>query len=143
MGKDVITVNTKEPLVIPEVPLSPLEVSIAERFALGDSVTKIADRFDMSSSLVTRILRDSNVKSYVQELVEAINQDTAIESKRIISRMVRDKIESAAKDDVSLGDTTRKDIPDLLRILQDIEKGNKDNGDESPYIAIIQQMSKS
>jgi len=136
-----LTTNLKEPLVLPESALSPVEMQIAERYALGDSITKISDRYELEASIVRRILREPAVSEYITQLVEAINTETLTESKRLISRMIRDKVEQAEKDEISLGETTRKDIPDLLKMLQDIEKAGANAEGSDSYITIIQQMT--
>jgi hypothetical protein len=139
--ESALTVNTKEPVALPTVPLSPLETQIAGRYAFGDSITKISDRYEIPASVVKRILNEPDVADYVATLVDTIRGETLIEAKRLIGRIISDKIEEAEDAEISLGKTTKKDIPDLLKILQDIEKSAGGDERETPYLAIIQQMT--
>jgi len=128
------------------VPLSLEEHYIAEAYASGFSPQAIANKTGMSKAEVQRILNRKQVSEFVNELIK-VQMNVVKEGRlRLMNRIINDKIALIERSGGNFGLHTKKDLPDLLMMLDSMQKEQEKKSlgtTEDTYLTIINQVLKT
>ena len=128
-----------------EIPLTLLERYVSELFLKGYSHKTIAEQLNVSPAVVGRTLNSKPVKAFVKQASKEIKENIKNETIALMRRTVRDKInhiEEAYDGDFSKA--TRKDLPDLLKLLDDMlkeEEKTKLGTNQNVFVQILNQVT--
>jgi len=125
------------------VPISNLERQVCEMYAEGYSTDLISAEVGLDTKTVTNILRKKKNKELVKELITELNIASKEGRLRIMNRIIEEKIKAYEQNGKSLAESTTKDIPDLIMMVDNMlkEREKKELGaTDNPVINILTQI---
>ena len=101
--------------------LDPILLSVANDSLAGEAVPDMAEKYNVTPDLITQILDNKDVKSYIDNVL--LNQGYLNRAKRLglINRVIEAKLAEALETDVF----SKKDLLDWLKHLHEVEQGIK------------------
>lgn len=124
--------------------LTDLEIEILRYVVSGKRVKVIATELGIPQASILNFIKKDKVKEYIQEMVDARNLALKMELPNLLMQMIEDKIQAAETDGVTLGDTTKKDIVDIIKQLNDtikISDSAASKGDEDSFTKVYNQIN--
>lgn len=124
--------------------LSDMESEILRGIVSGKRPKIISQELGIPQASILTLIKRDKVKEFIQEMVDARNLALKMELPNLLSRMIQDKIEAAEADGISLGDTTKKDIVDIIKQLSDtikISDSSSVKDGEDGFTKIYQQIN--
>ena len=111
--------------------LDPILLSIANEFLGGNSITEIAEKFEISSDRVTQIVEKKEVKSYIDNVYLTQGYLNRIKRINIINNVIEQKLTEA----VETGQYSKKDLLDWLKHFHEVETSVRPK-DKGPTVAV-------
>lgn len=124
--------------------LSDLEVEILRGMASKKRVKIIAAELGIPIASINTFLKRDGVKEFVQEMIDARNLALKMELPDLLVRIIEDKIDLAEEEGLSLGETTKKDIVDVIKQLNDLLKttdSSQAKQEEDSFTKIYQSIN--
>jgi predicted transcriptional regulator len=130
--------------VTTETPLSMLELYVAELKLKGYSPKKIANKLGVTEAAVRRTLNSKPVRDYIKQVTEGVKETLKEEMIILMRKTIEDKIKYIEdKYDGDFSKATRKDLPDLLKMLDDMmkeEEKAKLGTSQNIFVSILNQV---
>lgn len=124
--------------------LTDLEIEILRAVVSGKRTQAISQDLGIPQTSILTLIKKDKVKEFMQEMVDARNLALKMELPNLLTRMIQDKIDAADAEGIALGDTTKKDIVDIIKQLNDTIKVSDSvtskNEDDS-FTRIYQQIN--
>ena len=106
-----------------KTPLTLIERYVAELKLKGFSSKKIAEKIGVPEVVVKRTLNSKKVKEFINQISEEVKATIKADMIALMQRTIEDKIKYIEeKYDGDFSKATRKDLPDLLKMLDDMMK---------------------
>lgn len=123
--------------------LSDLETQVLRKVVTGIRVKDISIQLGIPQSSIHNLLRNEDVKNFVQEMIDARNLSLKMELPSLLQDMIQDKIDYAEEEGLTLGQTTKKDLPDLIKQLSEMLKptGSDTKADDDGWGKLYQQIN--
>jgi len=123
--------------------ITSLERNVCELYAEGKSLVAISNELGIPENTVSKILKKPECKNLVEEIVMELNAASKIGRVRILNKVIEDKIKKIEENGGDFSTATKKDLVDLIAIMDNIlkEKEKAELGNnESTVINILQQV---
>ena len=124
--------------------LSDLEMDILRGVVSGKRVKVISADLGIPQASVLSFIKKDKVKEYIQEMVDARNLALKMELPNLLMQMIEDKVQSAEAEGLTLGETTKKDIVDIIKQLNDtikVSDSAQAKGDEDSFTKVYNQIN--
>lgn len=124
--------------------LTDLEVEIVRGVVSGKRPKVISTELGIPQASILTLIKKDKVKEFIQEMVDARNLALKMELPNLLMQMIQDKIEIADEEGIRLGETTKKDIVDIIKQLNDTIKVSDSpavKGEEDSFTKIYQQIN--
>lgn len=102
--------------------LTDIQTEIVRGIVSGKRVDIVSKELGVPKASILNLIRQEKVKEFMQEMVDARNLTLKMELPNLLMQMIQDKIEDAEANDEKLGSTTKKDIVDIIKQLNDTLK---------------------
>lgn len=139
MNNAVTTIDLPKGLM-----LSDTEVEILRGVVSGKRVKVISQDLGIPQASILTLIKKDKVKEFIQEMVDARNLALKMELPNLLTQMIQDKIDAIEASDMTLGESTKKDIPDLIKQLGDMIKVSDSSsvkGEEDGFSKIYNQIN--
>ena len=127
-----------------ETPLSFTEQRIAELKLKAYSPLRISQELELPEKKVRQILNRKAVKVFISEAMKQVKSSIKDEMVALHLKIIEDKVkEVETKFDGDFSKATKKDLPDLIKALDDIlkeEERAKLGTNQSVYVNILNQV---
>ena len=150
MGSEIIeaVIEDKNDLMLNDVkvetPLSFTEQRIAELRLKAYSPLRIAQELDLPEKKVRQILNRKAVKLFINEAMKQVKSSIKDELVALHLKIIEDKVREVETEfNGDFSKATKKDLPDLIKTLDDIlkeEERAKLGTTQSVYINILNQV---
>ena len=118
-------------------PLTLIEQQIVSLYTDGVDIKDIALELGTTASAIRRVLNKPEIKNVTNQLILDYGLALKAEKLRLLNKIVEEKLkEIDNSDDKTIADATNKDVVDLIKIMDDMqkEKEKKDLGTSSNNI---------
>lgn len=124
--------------------LSDIETEIIRSVVSGKRPKIISQELGIPQASILNLIRKDQVKEFIQEMVDARNLALKMELPNLLMQMIQDKIDIADAEGITLGETTKKDIVDIIKQLNDtikVSDSSSSKGEEDGFTKIYQQIN--
>ena len=124
--------------------LTDLEIDIVRQVVSGKRVDAISNSLGIPKATITNLIRKDKVKEFIQEMVDARNLALKMELPNLLMQMIEDKIQMAEDEGVLLGATTKKDIVDIIKQLNDtikVSDSSSSKDEEDSFTRVYNQIN--
>ena len=132
--------------VTPKKPLSFEEYQIVDMYIEGKTEAQIAMDLALTTKYIKTVLSRPYIRNYVNEIVEVTQYAMKQNRIRLLNLIVNAKVEETLEQGLSYADLTKKDVVDLIRELDGLqkEKEKKELGtnQNNTYVNILQKIVK-
>jgi predicted transcriptional regulator len=140
INNTLIYVDTKT-----EIPLTLLERYVAELTLKGYSPDRIAQELGVATAVVERTLNSKPVKAFIKQVSKEIREGIKDELVAIMRRTIKDKVRYIEeKYDGDFSKATRKDLPELVKMLDEMlkeEEKAKLGTSQNVFVQILNQVT--
>lgn len=124
--------------------LTDLEIEILRGVVSGKRTQVISKELGIPQASILTLIKKDKVKEFMQEMVDARNLALKMELPNLLTRMIQDKIDAADAEGLTLGETTKKDIVDIIKQLNDtikVSDSTASRDSEDSFTKIYQQIN--
>lgn len=124
--------------------LTDLEIDIVRQVVSGKRIDAISNSLGIPKATITNLIRKDKVKEFIQEMVDARNLALKMELPNLLMQMIEDKIQMAEDEGVLLGATTKKDIVDIIKQLNDtikVSDSSSTKDEEDSFTRVYNQIN--
>lgn len=124
--------------------LTDLEIEILRGVVSGKRTQVISKELGIPQASILTLIKKDKVKEFIQEMVDARNLALKMELPNLLTRMIQDKIDAADAEGLTLGETTKKDIVDIIKQLNDtikVSDSTASRDSEDSFTKIYQQIN--
>lgn len=124
--------------------LTDLEIEILRGVVSGKRTQVISKELGIPQASILTLIKKDKVKEFIQEMVDARNLALKMELPNLLTRMIQDKIDAADAEGLTLGETTKKDIVDIIKQLNDtikVSDSTTSRDSEDSFTKIYQQIN--
>lgn len=125
--------------------LNVIETDILRMFVAGKTTKDISLDLGIPKASIVTLLSKPKVKEFVQEMIDARNTVLKMELPNMLMDIIQDKLDVIADDpEARLASSTKKDVVDIARALNDMLKttsGGKDEEEQNEFAKIYQQFN--
>lgn len=124
--------------------LTDLEIEILRGVVSGKRTQVISKELGIPQASILTLIKKDKVKEFMQEMVDARNLALKMELPNLLTRMIQDKIDAADAEGLTLGETTKKDIVDIIKQLNDtikVSDSTTSRDSEDSFTKIYQQIN--
>lgn len=124
--------------------LTDLEIDIVRQVVSGKRIDAISNSLGIPKATITNLIRKDKVKEFIQEMVDARNLALKMELPNLLMQMIEDKIQMAEDEGVLLGATTKKDIVDIIKQLNDtikVSDSSSSKDEEDSFTRVYNQIN--
>ena len=129
---------------VSQIVASPLEMQILEQTLMLKTPDQIALELRIPPSSVRTFLRRKEVKEYLKELKEALNEIHQLKLQGIMSKMIDGRIERMVEQGEGFADLSRRDTLDIIKAFADITnniaKQQSKEDQDNVFVNIYQQV---
>lgn len=124
--------------------LTDLEIEILRGVVSGKRTQVISKELGIPQASILTLIKKDKVKEFIQEMVDARNLALKMELPNLLTRIIQDKIDAADAEGLTLGETTKKDIVDIIKQLNDtikVSDSTASRDSEDSFTKIYQQIN--
>jgi len=124
--------------------LTDLEVEIIRGVVSGKRVKVLSTELGIPQASIINLIKKDKVKDFIQEMVDARNLALKMELPNLLTQLIQDKIDMAEEEGIRLGETTKKDIVDIIKQLNDTIKTSDSpavKGEEDSFTKVYNQIN--